>query len=269
MLALLISLTLSFSVYFVTGQTGWSIFGALAVFVLIQVAFGLLMRKKIGLVQNKIQAVIMDGQKRINAKVTMMQQKGNTNISMMQKMLESDQKVFLNEALELTKELEPFVKWSMLLGKQIATMRMQFYFQLKEFTKVEENSKRALFLDPMLFCIKMVCDYKKKEFKVIDKTYARAIGRFRGEKSTLLAATYSWMLVKQDRIDDAIKALVSATKKNDNDVLVKNLDLLRNGKGKQLSNSGLGEQWYALGLEEFKQKPVKMRQRVSKGGRPF
>ena len=49
-----------------------------------------------------------------------------------------DQKAMLKEALELTKGLEPFQKWSVLMGRQIATMRMQFHYQLKDFEQADE-----------------------------------------------------------------------------------------------------------------------------------
>jgi hypothetical protein len=60
------------------------------------------------------------------------------------------------------------------------------------------------------------------------------------------------MLVKQNRIDDAIAALADAHKLTSNEVLEKNRELLLNGKVKQFSNAPLAEAWYALMLEEPK-----------------
>ena len=65
-------------------------------------------------------------------------------------------------------------------------------------------------------------------------------------------AAYSWMLVKQERIEDAIAALSEARKQTSNEVLERNREMLMNGKVKQFSNSQLAEGWYALMLEEPK-----------------
>ena len=54
-------------------------------------------------------------------------------------------------------------------------------------------------------------------------------------------------------------ALRSARKLSDHPVLIDNLDKLVNDRKKDFSNAGFGDQWYALGLEEFKPKAVRRR----------
>lgn len=270
MLSLILSFALSISVYFKTAEYGnWSILWAILTFLLLQVLVGLALRKPIMGVQNKIQAVIMDGQKKLNAKMTQMQQRGAGSVKVMQKILESEQTKFIEEALALTSELETYNKWSIMMSKQIATMRMQFYFQLKDFKKVDELMPKAMFMDPMIYGMKLARQYKQDDLVGMEKTFKKAMRRFKGEKATIIVAAYSWAMVKKNNIDDAIKALNEAVKKNSNEVLVNNLNALRNGKLKLFSNAGLGDMWYTLYLEEPKQKVARVKQRASKGGRPF
>jgi len=271
MLSLIISLSVAFAIYFSSVESlgGWSIFWAIIAFFAIQVVTALLLRGRIMKVQQAIQATIMDGQKRLNVKMTQMQQRGSTNMKVAQKVLESEQAKFINQALEMTAELEQYSKWSLMMSKQIATMRMQFHFQLKEYDKVDALLPKALMMDPMIYAMKLARDYKKGDMDAMAKTFKKGKTRFRGDKSTMIFATYSWALVKKGKVDEAIEALNEAVKKNSNEILMNNLNFLKNGKVKQFSNAGLGDMWYTLYLEEMKQKPVRMKQRGGRGGRPF
>jgi hypothetical protein len=75
----------------------------------------------------------------------------------------------------------------------------------------------------------------------------------------LLNAAYSWILVKREKIDEAFKALTAALKNSDNEVLKRNHELLMNNRIAHFSNSGLGDQWYSLMLEEPKVKTQRQR----------
>ena len=86
----------------------------------------------------------------------------------------------------------------------------------------------------------------------LDKFFRSRGRRFKGDNAVIPYATYSWILVKQDRIEDAIAALRDARKTTSNETLEKNRELLLNGKVKQFSNAPLAEAWYALMLEEPK-----------------
>lgn len=103
--------------------------------------------------------------------------------------------------------------------------------------------------------------YKRNE-EGIDKFFNKKAARFKGEQALLPYALYSWILVKQERIDDAIKVLNQAKiKTSDNEVIVKNWEMLVNNKVKHFSNSLLGEQWYSLMLEEPKMPKQQIRYR--------
>ena len=64
----------------------------------------------------------------------------------------------------------------------------------------------------------------------------------KGDRKTMNAAA--------DKADAAFKALIRALEKSDNEVLKANREQLANNRLAHFSNAGLGEQWYALRLEE-------------------
>ena len=60
-------------------------------------------------------------------------------------------------------------------------------------------------------------------------------------------------------IDGAFKALNRALEKSDNETLKSNREHLANNRVAHFTNAGLGEQWYALLLEEPKIRPQRQR----------
>jgi hypothetical protein len=169
------------------------------------------------------------------------------------------------QALEATSSLEPFFKWSFLLGKQVTTMRMQFHYQLHDFEKVDELLPKCLFLEPMTACMKMARMYKLKD-EGIDGFFEKRVKRLRYGQGAILYALYVWILVKQKRVDEAHEILIRACDKEENDTLKRNREHLANNRVKQFSNAGMGDEWYALGLETPKMQVKRQRQR---GNRPF
>jgi hypothetical protein len=76
-----------------------------------------------------------------------------------------------------------------------------------------------------------------------------------------LGAGWSWILVRRGMIDEAFRALTAALKNSDNETLKRNHECLMNNRTAHFNNSGLGDQWYSLLLEEPKvrmqrQRPV-------------
>lgn len=223
-----------------------------------QVVIGLIVRKKINVINNSIQEIMVDAQKQINRKIQMFQQKPHGDVKGMQKLLEKEQESHIHEAIKASDMLLPFCKWNMLLDRQIATMKMMYYFQLKDFNKVDELMPRVMFFDARALAIKLTRMYKKDQ-DGIDKIFKRKVKRYKGDSSVLLYGLYSWILVKQQRIDEAVKILIEGKEKTGNEVLIQNWEHLVNGRIKQFSNAGLGEEWYALYLEEPKVKAQKAR----------
>ena len=95
--------------------------------------------------------------------------------------------------------------------------------------------------------------YKNEDPK-LDKFYKLKCRRFKGENGAFLASVYAWIKLKQDAQAEALEALRNAAKTSDNQVLLENIDRLVNGKVKHYSNSGFGDTWYVLALEEPKVK---------------
>ena len=86
----------------------------------------------------------------------------------------------------------------------------------------------------------------------IRKVYEKGVRRLKYNQNVLLAACYSWILVKRELVDEAFKVLTEALRNSDNETLRQNHEILMNNRVAHFSNSGLGDMWYSLMLEEPK-----------------
>ena len=167
-------------------STGMTVFLSLAGFAGLFFLVGFLVRKKLSKAQGALQEHMQTAQRRMQRKVQQFQNKPGGNVKQIQRQLEMDQKAMLKEALELTKGLEPFRKWSILMGRQIATMRMQFHYQLKEFEQADEILATCGFLrgpmmmDPMAAAMRMARCYQNDDLEGAKKVYKRRIRWSRG-----------------------------------------------------------------------------------------
>lgn len=252
--------------------TGKTIFFSISGFIGSYVLVGFLVRKRIGGIQKELQEIMLLGQKRMSRKVQQFQNKPGGNIKLMQRQLETDQMGIHKQALDFTQRLEPFKKWSMLMGRQLATMRLQFLYQLKKFDQVDAIlAKGGLFRGPMLMepmpvAMKMARQYKNKDLAGAEKTFKRYIKWFRGDRGTLLYGLMSWIFVKQGEAEKARQLLVKAKEATGHETFTQNWERLSNDKIKNFSNEGLGEEWYGLYLEN-PPAPKQQRMRGSKGRR--
>ena len=271
MLTLLISILVSAGFSFASINNNWTpattITCGIAGFFLSMFAIGILMRKRTGAVQGELQTVMETGQKRLNRKIQQFQTKPGGNPKVIQKQIEQDQMRLIRQALEMTENFEPLKKWNLLMGRQIATMRMQFLYQLKEYDQVDALlAKRGLFRGPMLMepmsvAMKMARQFKNKESKAAEKTFRRHVKWFPGDPGTLLYGVMSWIHVKNGEVDEARLLLAKGKEKTESDVLARNWELLSNCNEKKFSNAGLGEEWYGLYLEN----PVMPKQKRMRG----
>ena len=101
--------------------------------------------------------------------------------------------------------------------------------------------------------IKLARMYKRNDAKM-DKFFQSRVRRFKGDNRAFLASVYAWIKLRQDEPQLALKALIDSKSTSDNPVLLENIDRLTNGKIRHFSNSGFGDIWYALALEEPKVK---------------
>ena len=266
MISLIIAITVGMGVFLTLENLPdplnivWNTLFALTATITVQMLFGLFFRKKVNAVTEAIQQAIIEGQQKVQRKANMFQNKPAGGLKHMQKLLEKDQHASLRKALELTEELKPYFKWSLLLDKQVNTMQMQFYYQLGEFDKVDELMPGCMFMDPMTVAMKMARQYKNDDPK-LEKTFQSKIKKFKDERGALLYALYSWILVKKGETDKAFQVLTKAKEKVTNETIHKNWEALANGKPKSFSNAGFGDEWYSLKLENPKMPKQKMQKR--------
>jgi len=118
--------------------------------------------------------------------------------------------------------------------------------------------------DPMIAAMKMARYYKRGLNDKVTKVYNSGIKRFKGDKKIILYALYSWILVKENKIEDAVVVLDEGKTKTDSPVLKENWEHLANNRVKRFSNAGLGDIWYSLNLEDIKQ--IRVRQQATPFG---
>ena len=216
---------------------------------------GFLVRKKMSKAQGALQESMLSAQKRMQRKVQQFQNKPGGNVKQMQRQIEMDQQVMLKQGLELTKGLEPFRKWSILTGRQIATMRLQFHYQLKEFDKVDEILatcgflRGPLMMEPMTVAMRMARCYKNEDIEGAKKVYKRQIMWFRGDRGALLYGLMSWIYVKIGEPEEARRVLLKAKESTGVETFARNWEHLSNDRVKSFSNAGLGDEWFSLYLE--------------------
>ena len=251
LISLLVGLAAGTGLWFAGAGTGWSItLGALA-FVVSQFVLGRIVQKRVKAAMDAVQNVLLEGQKRLQAKMARWQMRPPGSIQAAQAEIARDQKVFVREALERTEVLHKFDSWVPMMKRQIATAQFQLYWMIKDFKKVDELMPKAMFLDPTMSAMKLARMYMTDQpVEEMEKVYGKAVRRLRYNQNVLLAAAWSWILLQRKDVDGAFKALNAALEKSDNETLKANRDHLANNRVAHFSNTAIGDQWYALQLEE-------------------
>jgi len=244
---------------------GWATFWGLLGLIAGQGVTGYLIQKRVKAGMAAVQKILEEGQKKLQLKVNQWQMRPPGSMKQAQAEIERDQRVFVDRALEASKELERFNRWAPLMGRQVATLRLQLYWMLKDFKKVDELMPKALVIDPMMATLKMARMYMTEK-DGIDKFFKKQAARLRYGQGTLLYALYSWILVQKNDLDGAHKVLIQACEKMENDTIKKNREHLANNRVGHFSNAGLGDEWYALHLEQPK---VRMQRQSRFSDRPF
>ena len=232
---------------------GWSIFAGIVGFAVFQGVFGFILQRKVKRDMERVQGILLAGQKQLQQKMQRWQMRPPGSIQAAQNEIFADTKVFVKEALAQTETLRKYRLWVPMMDRQIATAQLQLNWMIKEFKVVDRLMPKALCVDPMMSAIKMSRMYTQgASLKDIEKVYRKGVGRVRYNGNVLLAAAMSWMLVQKGETDAAFKTLTEALKKSDNETLKQNHGELMNNRVAHFSNSGLGDQWYSLYLEEPK-----------------
>ena len=241
--------------YFVFRDHGtiWGTISGLIVFLLIQLVTGLLIRRFVNKDQQVIQDILMRAQNEINRQLTIFQRRSPGSERAAMQILEKIQVKATKEALAATDSFQKYYIWNFMLKRQINTMKMQLLFQLKEYKAVDELLPQCMLFDQQSLAIKLV-RLSKNDDAAIAKFYQKKCARLKGDAGAFVASVYAWILLKQNKTQEAVDVLLKAKNKSDHPVVVENFERLANGKVKQFSNSGFGDAWYALGLDEMKVK---------------
>lgn len=265
MLSLIIALTCGAATCLALGLTGamgcgWSIFFGILAFGAVQIALGVVLQRKVKAAMKAVEQTLLEGQKALQAKMQRWQVCPPSSLQAAQKEIAADQRKFVDAALALTEPLHRFDKWIPMMKRQIATAQFQLYWMVKEYRKCDALMDKALFVDPTMYAMKMARMYTLgKSTDEIRKVYAKGTRRLRYNQNVLIAAAWTWMLVKRNEVDAAFKALNEALKNSDDATLKANREALANNRVAHFTNSGIGDTWWALGLEEPKVKMQRQR----------
>ena len=220
----------------------WGTFFGVLALLIVQVTVSLIVRRRTTKINLQIQGIMLEVQKKLESKQQQFMRRPLDPKLMMQQFTK-EQNAGLERAIEACELFRPLYKWSFLMERQINTMKMAFNYQLKRYDEADRLMAKSLLLDPQSIAMKMARMYKRNE---------EGIDKFFRKKCILPYSLYAWILVKQDKPDEAFKVMTEAKKRVENDVIVRNWEALANQKPKNFSNAGLGEMWYALALEEPK-----------------
>ena len=229
----------------------WSVAVGVLVFLAVTAVISQIIRVKIKKLNTDIQQVMEETRHRIMMMQNQFMRRPAGSQKMMLQALEKEQNAGIRRAIEACEAFVPYYRWSFLLDRQINTMKMAFYYQLKDFKQVDQLMPKCLFLDPQSVCLKMARMYMRNE-EGIDKLFKKKCRSLKEPACILPYSLYAWILVKQEKYEDALKLLVECKKKTDDETILHNWEMLANKKYKSFSNAGLGEMWYAMGLEEMK-----------------
>lgn len=248
--------------------TGWSIFAGVVGFGVCQGVVGVLLQRRIKREMEVVQSIIVNGQKKLQEKINRWYVRPPGSMKAAQKEILDDTKVFVRAALEEVEKLSKY-RWLIpMIDRQKATAKMQLSWMIKDFKTVDEVMPKALFLEPTSVAMKMARMYMTEvPTAQIEKVYRKGVRRLRYNQNVILAATWSWILLKRNGDKDegasAFAALTEALKSSDNEILKRNHECLMNKRLAHFTNSGLGDQWYSLLLEEPRQNAHVSRPRSS------
>lgn len=226
----------------------------------VQIGLSLHFMKKIKADMQGVQTIMAEGQKALQAKMARWQIRPPGSIAEAQKIIFDDTSVFVKRAIEETEKLMKYRPWVMMVARQVATAKLQLNWMIKNFKEVDALMPKAMMIDPVSVSMKMARYHMLgKPTADITAVYEKCARRLKYNENKLLAGCYSWILVKRGETDAAFKALTAALKNSDDPTLKHNHECLMNNRPAQFTNSGLGDQWYALHLEEPKMRARQQR----------
>ena len=128
----------------------------------VQVVSSLIVRHLTTKINLRIQGIMQEVQKKLEAKQQQFMRRPMDPKLMMQQFTK-EQNIGLERALAACEDFRPLCKWSFLMERQINTMKMAFNYQLKRYDEADRLMAKALLLDPQSICLKMARMYKRNE----------------------------------------------------------------------------------------------------------
>jgi tetratricopeptide (TPR) repeat protein len=234
-----------------------SVLAGMIVFLLVMVLTGLIFRKKIQAIFEAASQRVLASRDEVQRQVRLMQAKNMTGGKSLQKQLENKQAEGIREAVAMMDALKPYERWNLLVTKQANTFRANNYYQIRDYENADKCFENILPLrlmpEPLIAAMRMARLWKTDRAKEMEAYFKKAVKSYKDEKCALLYALYSWILVKEKRIDEAIVLLNEGKEKAENETLRQNWEHLVNDRTRRFSNAAFGDEWYALLLEEPKQ----------------
>ena len=230
---------------------GWSVFLGIVAFGAFQAACGVFLHRRVKRDMERVQLVLADGQKKLQQKMQRWQLRPPGSVQAAQREIAEDTRAFVGEALRATEALAKYRLWVPMMDRQIATAQLQLNWMARDFRQVDRLMPKALLIDPTMAAMKMARLYMTDApLEEIEKVYRKGVRRVKYNGNVLLAAAWSWMLVRRGKVDEAFKALTEALRSSDNEALRRNHEALMNNRVAHFTNSGIGDPWYSLYLEE-------------------
>lgn len=250
---------------------GWSVFNGIVCFIAVQAGVSYYFMKRIKADMNEVQGIMATAQRAVEAKTRQWMIRPPGSVQEAQRIVQGEMNAAARKALEATVKLLKYKPWVLMVERQVATAQFHLNWMLKDFKAVDALMPKVLFLDPASIAMKMARMQMKGEgLEEIEKVYEKSAARARYNGNVLPAACWTWILVKRSEaetdkekkaalVDKAFLALGNALKKSDNETLKRNHEALMNNRVHHFNNSGLGDQWYAMHLEEPKMKMQRRR----------
>ncbi|MBQ7721289.1 MAG: hypothetical protein IJT64_00100 [Kiritimatiellae bacterium] len=249
-----------------TSAIGWAIAFGLLLFFAVNTAIGLSLKNRIKALMDRVQGILQSGQRQVQEKTNAWRFRPPGSPKQAQIELQKMQHALIEKALAESEAFNPYFNWVPLLRRQIATMRMQLHYQDRNWSEVDKLMPQCLFLEPLTMSMRLARMYvvggkDEKSRAEMEKFFGKCAKRLRYGQGAILYALHAWTKVQDGDLDGAVATLNAATKKMENETIKRNLELLLNGKPKHFNLSGLGDEWYALALEEPRIKTQRQHQR--------
>jgi len=246
---------------------GWALFFGILAFVAGQGLMGYLFQRRVKVAMEGVQKIMLEGQKRMQHKMHLWQMRPPGSVKQAQLEMEREQAKVVEQALAASACLERFVGWVPLMERQIASLRVQLFWSLKQFKKVDELLPKVLFIEPMMIAMKIARLWMlDAEIGTIEKFFRKHVMKLRYGQGAVLYSLMAWIHLQRKDVEGALKILIEACGKMEHEVVKRNREHLANNRSNQFSNSGFGDEWYALHLEEPK---VKVQRQSSFAQRRF